>query len=110
MLRGKFVNLAIGSFIGMLTFTTVFALATTDDYQNLLDQRNTLSRDIIRNKQLADEKKKEATRISGEIRSLEKDIGTTQGKIDSLGGQIDETRKQINEKIIAIRDKEKDLK
>lgn len=110
MLRGKFVNLAIGSFIGMLTFTTVFALATTDDYRNLLDQRNTLSRDIIRNKQLADEKKKEATRISGEIRSLEKDIGTTQGKIDSLGGQIDETRKQINEKIIAIRDKEKDLK
>ncbi|MEK7062015.1 MAG: CHAP domain-containing protein, partial [Patescibacteria group bacterium] len=94
----------------MLTFTTVFALATTDDYRNLLDQRNTLSRDIIRNKQLADEKKKEATRISGEIRSLEKDIGTTQGKIDSLGGQIDETRKQINEKIIAIRDKEKDLK
>lgn len=110
MPRGKVVSIVAGSFIGILTFATSFALVKAQDYNDMLNQRNTLSRDIIRNKQLADEKKKEATRISGEIKSLEKDISSTQSKIDSLDGQINDTRNQIDEKIRIIREKESDLK
>ncbi|TSC93334.1 MAG: peptidase M23B [Candidatus Berkelbacteria bacterium Licking1014_7] len=97
-----------------LTIVLVFQVSLAQAVDNskindLYKQRETLSRDITRNKQLAEQKKKEAEKINIEIKKIDGDIATTEGRINALQNQIDDIRAKIEEKVLEIRQKEKEL-
>lgn len=77
--------------------------------QDLLKKRETLSREIERNRKQAEAKKKEALKISGEIKKIDGDISTTERRISETGDAITTTQLDIENITSDIAAKENEL-
>ena len=77
--------------------------------QDLLKQRDTLSREIERNKQEAEKKKQEAAKISTDIKKIDGDVSTTEKRIMDTESSLDQTQKDITSKTLDITLKENEL-
>lgn len=77
--------------------------------QDLLKQRDTLSREIERNKKQAEVKKQEAAKISTDIKKIDGDITTTEKRIADTQSSLDQTQKDIVAKTQDITLKENEL-
>ena len=83
--------------------------STSTVVQDLLKKRETLSREIERNKQQAVAKKKEALKISGDIKKIDGDISTTEKRISETNDAITTTQTDIEKATADIAVKENDL-
>lgn len=98
----------------MVLTTPVYSATTATSsksaaVQDLLKKRETLSREIERNKQQAEAKKKEALKISGEIKKIDGDISTTERRISETGDAITTTQSDIEKITSDIASKENEL-
>ncbi|MCX6806513.1 MAG: peptidoglycan DD-metalloendopeptidase family protein [Candidatus Berkelbacteria bacterium] len=104
--KAKFkILFLIGAFL--IVLSPVFASAAS--VSELQQKRDTLARDIQKNKELAAQKKKEAEELQRLVSQLDGEISTTQGKINNTQGQITKTQNEINSIIEQIAQKEKEL-
>ena len=76
---------------------------------DLLKKRETLSREIERNKKQAEEKRKETLKISGEIKKIDGDIATTEKRISQTEEAITTTQTDIEKITSDIAAQENDL-
>lgn len=107
-LKGQKIRwfILIGAFLIASSPLFVSAASLNELYQ----KREALSREIQRNKELANQKKKEAEELKKIISQLDRDIANTQAKINNTQSQINQTTSEINSIIAQIVQKEKELK
>lgn len=85
------------------------ATASSKTITDLLKKRETISRDIERNRKEAETKRKEAAKISSDIKKIDGDIAVTESRIKKTEESIVDTEKQIAETTAEIVRKENEL-
>lgn len=93
----------------MLVAIPQVASAQTGRISDLLNRKSTLSEEIQKNRQIAEQKKAEAADLNGQVTELQGQIDEAQGRIDQTQGHINTVQQEIDNLKQEIIDKQAKL-